>query len=226
MVTALSALARLEVLHFELECYIQRDSESRHLPLPPRAILTSLTALKFEGFNSEYLEDLVARIDVPLLDHLHIAFTYFFDRDIVLDTSQLLRFISRIPKFQAPYKAHIGIRTDFSWPKQISSAVRLGFYCREPERPITRLVQFRRSPFSPFPTLEYLYICGGRYSPKSPQENTRWLELFQPFTAVKNLYLFKEYAPHIAPVLQKFVGERALEVLPTLENVFIEFRPS
>jgi hypothetical protein len=46
--------------------------------------------------------------------------------------------------------------------------------------------------------------------------------MFQPFTAVKNLYLSKEYARLIAPVLQELAGERAMEVLPSLEKVFID----
>jgi hypothetical protein len=53
------------------------------------------------------------------------------------------------------------------------------------------------------------------------------LELLRPFFAVKNLYLDKEFALHIAHALQELVGERVMEVLPTLENVFIdEFQPS
>jgi hypothetical protein len=39
---------------------------------------------------------------------------------------------------------------------------------------------------------------------------------------VKNLYLSKEFAPHIVPALQELVGGRATEVLPTLQNIFLE----
>jgi len=239
LVSALSALTKLKVLHIGLERnFDDLDWESQYLPLPPRAILPSLTALQFEGFN-EYLEDLMARIDAPLLDHLNISFTYSGsysdrqERDIELDTTQLLRFISCIPKFQAPDKAHIGLNTDifafwikFSWPKQISSVVRLAVDSPYAERQVSRLVQFCHSPFFPLPTLEYLYICGGRYSLKYRQAYSPWLELLQPFTAVKNLYLSEKYARHIAPVLQELVGKSAVEVLPSLEKVFMEFRPS
>jgi hypothetical protein len=50
----------------------------------------------------------------------------------------------------------------------------------------------------------------------------QWLELLQPFTAVKNLYLSKEFAPRILPALQELVGSRATEVLPTLQNILLE----
>jgi hypothetical protein len=48
------------------------------------------------------------------------------------------------------------------------------------------------------------------------------LELFRPFTTVKNLYLTREIVPRIAPTLQELVGERVTEVLPNLQNIFLE----
>ena len=53
-------------------------------------------------------------------------------------------------------------------------------------------------------------------------ENTLWLRLLRPFTAVKNLYLSKEFAPGIAAALQELVGARITEVLPSLQNIFAE----
>jgi len=40
-------------------------------------------------------------------------------------------------------------------------------------------------------------------------ENTQWLELLQPFIAVKGLYLFGELALPVAQALQELAGERA-----------------
>ena len=39
---------------------------------------------------------------------------------------------------------------------------------------------------------------------------------------MKNLYLSKEFAPGIAAALQELVGDRTTEVLPSLENLFVE----
>jgi hypothetical protein len=39
---------------------------------------------------------------------------------------------------------------------------------------------------------------------------------------VKNLYLCKEFASRIVPALQELVGVRTTEVLPTLQNIFLE----
>jgi hypothetical protein len=44
---------------------------------------------------------------------------------------------------------------------------------------------------------------------------------------VKNLHLSEEFASRIMPALQELVGERSTEVLPTLQNVFLqELEPS
>ena len=58
-------------------------------------------------------------------------------------------------------------------------------------------------------------------------DNTQWLELLHPFAAVKNIYLDRDFVPSFALALQELVGERTMEVLPTLENIFLEeFEPS
>ena len=73
--------------------------------------------------------------------------------------------------------------------------------------------------------LEDLYIFEYQYSLPDWQdniENTLWLELLHPFHSVKNLYLSEEFARRIVPALQELVGGRSTEVLPTLQNIFLE----
>ena len=57
---------------------------------------------------------------------------------------------------------------------------------------------------------------------KDDIEIAQWLELFHPFTAVKNLYLSEEFASRIASSLQELVDGRIAEVLPALRNLFLE----
>jgi hypothetical protein len=74
--------------------------------------------------------------------------------------------------------------------------------------------------------LEDLYIYVGRHSQldsKDDIENGLWLQLLRPFTAVKNLYLSEEFALRIGPALQEpGAGGRTMEVLPALQNIFLE----
>ena len=234
MVTVLSALTRLEILELHVE--IRRshpDWENRHLAPLTRTVLSSLTVLKVRG-DTEDLEDLVARIDAPLLGHLYVLVSFpVFDRVIVLDAPHLLRFISRIPKLQTPDEAYIGFDADefkiwivFFFSTLISPlALRLEIFCFEPKEQFPCLARFCRSPPLTLQRSEYLCIGEGQFSQQRQRkytENTQWLELLQPFVAVKNLYLAKDFTLHIAYTLQGLVGVRVMEVLPALANVFID----
>jgi hypothetical protein len=106
----------------------------------------------------------------------------------------------------------------------------VGTLCRELDWQVSSLEQVCTSLLaSPFHVLEDLYIHKASFTSNanwrdSNIENTLWLELFHTFTNVKNLYLSNVFAPHIVPALQELVGSRTLEVLPTLQNIFLERR--
>ena len=65
-----------------------------------------------------------------------------------------------------------------------------------------------------------LYINHPRDWKNDAIENTVWLGILRPFTAVKNLYLTKGCAPGIAVALQELVA--VTEVLSDLQNIFME----
>ena len=48
------------------------------------------------------------------------------------------------------------------------------------------------------------------------------LETLHPFSAVKNLYLSEEIILCVAPAFRSLTGNRTTEVLPNLENIFLE----
>jgi hypothetical protein len=54
-------------------------------------------------------------------------------------------------------------------------------------------------------------------------ESTLWLGLLCPFIALKNLYLFKEFAPRIASTLEDLDDSAGsiTELLPSLQNIFV-----
>ena len=159
MVTGLSVLTSLESLVIEFESPRSRpDRKSRRPPPPTRTLLPVLTQLGFKGVN-EYLEDLVARIDAPLLDKLTITFFH----QLIFDTPQLTQFISRTPKF----KAHDEARVVFSnWdvtvtlPQTFDGELKLGISCRQSDWQLSSLAQVCSSSFPQalIPTVEHLYI--------------------------------------------------------------------
>jgi hypothetical protein len=80
-------------------------------------------------------------------------------------------------------------------------------------------------------SLEDLYIYedprGHSSQDWNYMENTRWFELLRLFTAVKNLYVSKEFTKHFAHALQGLVVGGTTQVLPNLQNLFLESsRPS
>jgi hypothetical protein len=183
--------------------------------------------LQFFGVG-EYLEDLVARIDTPLLDKLTITFY-----QLMFDTSPLTQFISRTPKFRAQDEARVEFSNWDVWitlPLRFDGVLELGFPCGESNLQLSSLAQLCSSSFLHpiIPAVEHLYILEYRFSGLQWQDNiesSQWLELFHPFTAVKALYISREFTPRVAPALQELVEERVTEVLPALQTLFLDGTP-
>ena len=172
----------------------------------------------------------MARINAPQLNRLCIT---FFNQ-IVFDTRQFIRFVNRTPTFKAVERGHLTFGDDGARVKlsSVSSLTPLfgrlsvKIPCRELDRQVSSLEQVFTSSLRPISTLEDLYIHKVLYSRLHRHDNINnalvWLELLHSFFAVKNLYICKTFAPHIVPALQELVGVRTTEVLPTLQNIFLE----
>jgi hypothetical protein len=228
MATRLSALTNLKSLRLQFRYPRPRPAlESRRPPPPPltRSILPNLTKIEFKG-ASEYMEEILARVDAPILNELHIT---FFNQ-IIFDTPQLLQFISRRPMLRAPEKGHIAFDSEAIIIRLSSGTSDYGVLsvqipCTVSEWQLSSLEQVCTSSLPPLSTLEDLYIHEDPYwRPRwhDDVENTLWLDLLRSFVAVKNLYLSEEYVSRIAPALQELVGRRTTEVLPTLKEIFLE----
>ena len=225
MVTCLSALTGLNHLSIGFESPLSRPPwEGRHPP-PSRSVLPALTNLTFVGV-SEYLEDLVTRIDAPLLNRLYI--TFFLQ--LIFDTPQLTQFLIRMPKLKTYDEAHVMFSDSYATillPGGDNLGLELGISCRQSDWQLSSLARFCTSSFPQalIPTMEHLYIL----EDASPQplwqddlENNQWVELFHPFTTVKNLHVSRKFVPLIVPILQEIVGEGVTDVLPNLERIFLE----
>jgi hypothetical protein len=229
MVTLLSALTGLETLRLDFESPQScPDQESQRPPPPTRSVLPALKSFAFKGAN-EYFEELLARIDAPRLCQL---WTTFF-HDIDFGTPELIQFITLT--FEAFKDAHVVFDSLTAWvtlerQAHLFDSILVGISCRVPDWQLSSLAQICTSFLHLLSTTESLSIYEHLKSQldwKDGIENIEWLELLLPFTAVKDLYLSKQFAPRIAPALQELAGERTTEVLPTLQNIFLEgFQPS
>ena len=103
MVAALSALSSLETLYLWFRSPQSRpDWESRSLPAPKRFVLPALNDFYFKGVT-EYLEELVTRINTPQLGHMVITFFNQID----FDCPQLAQFIDSTPTLRVVNEAHL-----------------------------------------------------------------------------------------------------------------------
>ena len=227
MATCLSALTSLKRLTLEFESPQScPDLETQPLFLPTRFILPTLTEFRFKGAN-EYLEEFVAQIDAPQVRWLLITFF----NDIHFDTPELTQFINRTPTLGVYDEARLIfggrqalVRLEPRPKPSNNRLVQVNILCQVSDWQLSSLAQICTLSLLPFLTMENLYIHENPRSLvwKDDIEAAEWLDLLHPFTAVKNLYLSKQLGSRIAPTLQELTGERTTEVLPALQNIFLE----
>ena len=194
------------------------DWETQSLPPPKRSIIPALEFFDYRG-DIEYLEDLVPFIDAPQLE----IFRMNFIDQIDFDTPQLAQFINRTPKLT---KRDVHVQFDDYYARVVlRSEFKITISCREPDWQLLSVSRVCNSSLHPLSTVEDLYI-EHEYSKlvleNDANENILWLQLLLPFTAVKNLYLSNESAIGFTVALQDLVGGRITEVLPSLQNIFVE----
>ena len=231
LVTCLSMLTSLETLLLEHMPFLSYHPDFR-LPFPPtRSVLPSLTTFSYKGVK-EYMEEIVARIDAPQLYRL--STTFFFD----FKAPELAQFISRTPTLGAYDEAHLTLDSGRALVTLCRShpepsdhrMVEVRILCVDSKPQLSSLVRICSMSLHFLLTMENLYIHGSRSPPLIGIyhiDDTKWLDILLPFTAVKNLYLSKLFSPSIAIALDELTGGRTIEMLPDLQNVFLEgFQPS
>jgi hypothetical protein len=230
MVTCLSALTKLEYLTigFEHRASLLRQSTPHPHPSPrTRAVLPFLTNFVFNGVSG-YIDNLVALIDAP---HLKCVSIEFFDRRN-FQIGQLPRFISHAGTLSLFDHAKVvierfGIATRL-YPRgaeDLRQYLELQFPGQGLSSQVPSIVQMYSQLSSLLSSVEQLDILN-EYDFREPvnMDNTHWLELFQPFTAVRTLRLSYNWQSFIMALTE----ETATSVLPALNNIYLEaeaYRP-
>jgi hypothetical protein len=228
MATCLSMLTSLESFRLEFKSvrYFP-DHEAPRSPPPTCCILPALAVFSFKGVK-EYLEDLLSRIETPQLYRLSTTFS----NDIDFIIPELIELISRMTVFGAYNEARLifnsrdaTIRLQSHPTSSDHKMVDVRILSHLPTRQLSPPARICTLLLHLFLTIENLYMDENEHSPvvwKNDIENTEWLDLLLPFTAVKNLYISRPLTPRIAPALQELTGGRTTEVLPALQNVFLQ----
>jgi len=221
MVTSLAMLTRLRSVAIS---FLSRSSFPKNLttqspPPPTRTVLPALTAFMFGGV-SEYLEDLMARIDTPLLDHLNLQFFYQRTSGI----PQLPQIIHRIEKCKTPHKAYIVFqhyRAEISLTSGFLSGgghLELEFECDGLGRQLSLLEQVFSHCFPLLSHVDTLELFDLDIQPH--EDSTLWLPFLRPFIAVRSLlFCDQDSLYQVTHILADLTEERAAEVLPMLRTI-------
>ena len=230
MVTFLLALPNLKSLTISFA-----SPESRPLQMSPppltRAVLPSLTNFRFDG-ASEYLVDFIAQIDTPLLNRLHMTFF----SDLVFDIPRLYKFLDRADGRKPFVRAELRL-----CPWQViaslesSSTFKIDIVCNVSDGPLESMTQLCDQLIPLLSQVECLEIHEDCWEDICDREefmeeeeweelvdDPDWLELLNLFVSVKSLYIADRLGLILSSVLEQVTGERVTEVLPALQNLFIE----
>jgi hypothetical protein len=195
-----------------------------HSPSPNRTVLPVLTEFRFEGV-SEYLEDLVARLEAPSLQQINVA---FFD-ELVPKIPQFSQFIGRTRGLKSPHKTSIQLLlrdisiTQYFRDVPFPGEIQLQISSRQLGRRLASLTHICRQLFPLLSSAEWLdikaFLLFSTRRRRGEIDPAQWLELFRHFQGVKTLELTGTVVPNIMSALEQLTGEMACGILPALRDL-------
>ena len=222
MATCLSTLTRLRSVYITF--HHSGSFPRHHSPAPLThsvlAVLAVLASLAFEG-DSEYLEDLIARVNAPHINRLSLSFSY----QTVFDVSQVPRFIHGSEMFKPPLFASVEVShrgVDISILSSANGYLFLQTYCPG----LNTQLSWSRQIFTQLSPLlshvDELELCSGYDMPLRRQNSALWLEILSLFSDVQTLSIYDDgLEVAIAGILGRLAGERAIEMLPMLNTLVL-----
>ncbi|KAH9971601.1 hypothetical protein BGW80DRAFT_1446417 [Lactifluus volemus] len=223
MAMCISALTSLTKLSINFVSPTSRPHPTNRRPPPiARAVLPALTDFDFCGV-SEYLEDLMAQIDAPLL---HAARIKIFNQ-LVFGIQQLPRLIGHAPALMSYNTANIDIyanhvaMTFLSMNRfSITGVLTFEISCRGVDWQVSSIAQICNQLSSVLSSLKQLkiYVLGS--IPQVDMDDAQWLDLFLPFTAIQTLEISDKQSL-VVSALRGLSGESATQVLPALERLHV-----
>jgi hypothetical protein len=218
MVNCLVALPNLSRLSIGFRSPLSRPVEITPPPLT-RTVLPALYNFSFEGV-SEYLEDLIARINTPQLHFLKL--TFFMD--LIFDLPRLHNFISRAERVdQADMEfTSQAVRVILGSGRQFD----LGIKCERLDWQLSSMTQIFGQQLPLLSNIEHFEICEADprigWEDDPDMDPSQWLELFQLLIAVQSLCVSERLVHRVAAALKELTGEMIMEVLPALRNLSLE----
>jgi hypothetical protein len=227
MVAGLAVLTRLRILVITFDMEITQFDQWRSRSNPPiPTILPALTLFRYEGY-SEYLEDLLALIDMPLVDDVMIE---YFLADI--QVPQLSQFIGRTQNFKNAQfeRAHVTfyyhlVEVVLYFPQGESSAnITLTFLGPWVNIQVPYVVDVLGRLVAMFSHVGHLSTNGSclEWRDMEDLDNIEWLLFLRLFPAVEKLHLSGDVVPYITSALEDITEDVLAEVMPALRLLWLD----
>ena len=234
MVTSLAALTRLDSLSIGFQSSTSRPDQSasirRRAAPPTQVVLPALALLRFRG-ASEYLEDLVARIDTPRLDFISI--TYF--NQLVFQVLQLFRFIGRTQIIEQAMDAEVSSTSSTICLTLLSgpaghrrTSLYLQISCQGLDWQVSHLAEVLSQSSAVLPYVRHLHIfeCDRLPRWQGEMDDIECLAVFRQFIALETLRVSYQQTEHVVHALNNVTVEMVPEILPALRLLFLEDVPA
>ncbi|KAI9435965.1 hypothetical protein H4582DRAFT_1966506 [Lactarius indigo] len=221
MTTQLKSL-RIHFLPFASSVF--RDTRSAGRPLKVHAVLPVLTEFHFCG-DSGYLEDLISRIDAPVLEQLHITFF----KPSAFDTVQLSQFISRTTTLASLHQMSILLLGDEILvidQFQVSSAChfQLQITCEELDLQVSfpHILTRLSALLSGVQRLDMKsFLPWSAWLDPDEMDSALWLDFFRHLKSVTRLEVAGMFVPSIESALEQVPEEMVRRVLPALLDLHV-----
>lgn len=226
MVAFLSQFTRLEDLAIEFKTPSPPpDPASRRVTPSIRSLLPALKHFRFKGIG-EYLEDIVAQIDTPLLRNLGAI---IFNQ-VIFAIPRLSRFIHRTETLFSLNQVDLSFDSrnfliKFSHRDHVDLHLSFNVTCSPSDWQLSSIAQLCGPPLPLPPSVERLDVYENTLSPQKWEydiDHEQWFEILRLFASVRELYVSDTMWPLLAPTLKQHTGENTLVILPMLCDLFLD----
>ena len=229
MVASLAALPKLEIFVMQFRSHIYLPDRISPPPVT-RTILPALAYFVFRG-HSEYLEDLLGRIDGPSLNHISITTLY---RHVGFQVAQLSRFIDQSVGPELAQCRHAEVSFSHRFYRTVTFS-----FCHRPDDPgqdRTTVITYeginleateilRQIPVT-LSNVVHLQITYSLEMPPSTyitvDPNIQLFQLIRQFSAVQTLLIDSKLSEFVASILGHIPEAMMTEALPSLELLCLE----
>ena len=223
MAMGLAPLPKLESLLISFQSF---SSDQIHPPPTTRIVLPALATFSFQGAYA-YLENVVACIDSPQLNRIHIN---YLNPHFGIPVAQLAKFLDRSMGPNLALLKHARIRFfayyfSFTMCRHPSSIWHIS--CQGIDLQVPKIAHSFRQFSATLSNVIHLKLEVEREGRQfEDADEVEWILLLCQFSTIQSLYVSQELAVPISFALEDITVEMSIEVWPSLDLICLEGLPA